>query len=246
MSWEEVFELAKRFPTDGEKDKRIYGLTTDSYMTLENFIQMIGSGQDLKALSADSTQLNVNTDSWRKVFQMTIDAAKSGAYYVPKEEDRNMQMTTMEDMYKEDLFIMGRSAMTFSYNYEVNSIIQAKEQLKSVTPVNWDIVTAPVDPNNRNQSSYFNLSNTFSVNASSPNLRASWEFVKYINSEAFAKLKSKSSNGYLRSWTAYNADQDGRKMEPFYKLEPKANTNDEYTKAPANFFGLLANVIKTG
>lgn len=156
------------------------------------------------------------------------------------------KMTTMEDMYKKDLFIMGRSAMTFSYNYEVNSIIRAKEQqLKSVTPINWDIVTAPVDPNNRNQSSYFNLSNTFSVNASSPNLRASLEFVKYINSEAFAKLKSKSSNGYLRSWTAYNADQDGRKMEPFYKLEPKANTNDEYTKAPANFFGLLANVIKT-
>jgi multiple sugar transport system substrate-binding protein len=245
MSWDEIFELAKRFPTDGDKDKRIYGLSSDTYMTLDNLIQTIGSAQDLRILNSDATDLNINTDSWKKVFQSTVDAAKSGSLYVPSDEDRNFNFTTMEDMFKQNLFIMGRSAMAFKYSYEVQQITQAKEQLKKVTPVNWGIVTAPVDPNNRNQSSYFSLGNTFAVSANSGSPRAAWEFVKYVNSDAFAKMKSKSSYGNLLSRTAHNADKDGRSMEPFYKLEPKANLNSEYTKAPTSFFGAFSTLVKS-
>jgi multiple sugar transport system substrate-binding protein len=135
--------------------------------------------------------------------------------------------------------------MAFKYSYEVQQITQAKEQLKDVTPVNWGIVTAPVDPSNRNQSSYFSLGNTFAVSANSGSPRAAWEFVKYVNSDGFAKLKSKSSYGNLLSRTVHNADKDGRSMEPFYKLEPKANTNSEYTKAPTSFFGAFSALVKT-
>ncbi|QJD87390.1 ABC transporter substrate-binding protein [Cohnella herbarum] len=244
MSWEEIFELAKRFPQNGDKDKRIYGLSTDTYLTVDNLIQTIGTAQDLRILNSDATDLNINTDSWKKVFQTTVDAAKSGALYVPKEEDRNYNFTSMEDMYKQNLFIMGRSAMAFKYSYEVQQIMQAKEQLKDVTPVNWGIVTAPVDPNNRNQSSYFNLGNTFAVSSNSGSTRAAWEFVKFVNSDEFAKMKSKSSNGNLLSRTEHNADKDGRSMEPFFKLEPKANTNSEYTKAPTSFFGAFSTLVK--
>jgi len=244
MSWEEVFELAKRFPTDGEKDKRIYGLSMDNYMTVDNLIQMIGTSHDLRILNAEGTELLIDTDSWKQVFRSTIEAAKSGALYVPTDEDRNSNFTTMEDMFKKNLFIMGRSAMTFKYSYEIQQIQMAKEQLKSVAPVNWGIVTAPVDPNNRNQSSFFNMGNVFAVSADSGSPRAAWELVKYINSDAFAKLKSKSSNGNLLSRTEHNADQDGRSLEPFYKLEPKASTNNEYTKAPISFFGGFSAILK--
>jgi len=245
MTWDEVFELAKRFPTDGDKDKRIYGLSMDNYMTVDNLIQMIGSGQDLKMLNSEATQLNIETDSWKQVFRSTIEAAKSGALYVPTDEDRNANFTSMEDMYAKNLFIMGRSAMSFKYSYEVQQIIQAKDMLKDVTPVNWAVVTAPVSPNNRNQSNYFNLGNIFAVSATSGQQRAAWELVKYINSDAFAKLKSKSNNGNLLSRTQYIAEQDGRSLEGFYKLEPKASTNNEYTKAPISFFGAFSGIVKT-
>jgi len=246
MSWEEVFELAKRFPTDGDKDDRIYGLTLEFYMTVDNLIQTIGSDQDLRMLSPDATALNLDTDSWKKVFQMTIDAAKSGALYIPTEEDQFSGAVMWEDLIKKNLFIMGRSAMSFKYSNEVEQIIGAKNLLKNedVTPVNWGIVTAPVDPNNRTQSNYFSPGFIFAVNANSANPRAAWEFVKYINSDAFAKLKSKSGNGNLLSRTKYNSDKDGRSMEPFYKLEPKANTNSENTKVPTKFFGALSAIVK--
>ncbi|OXS58238.1 hypothetical protein B1A99_13570 [Cohnella sp. CIP 111063] len=244
MSWEEVFELAKRFPTDGDKDSKIYGLSMDTYLDLSNLIQTIGSGQDLRMLSADGSSFNIDTDSWKKVFESVIGAVKSGALYVPDAEARAFNFKTMEEMFQRNLFVMGRSAMAVKRSYEVQQILQAKEMLKEVTPVNWGIVTVPVDPNNRNQSSYFNLGSIFAVSSNSANPRAAWEFVKYINGDSFAKLKSKSLYGSLLSRTEHNPDKDGRSMEPFYMLEPKANVNNEYTKAPINFFGALNALVE--
>lgn len=243
MSWEEVFELAKRFPTDGDKDSRIYGLSMDVYTRISTLIRQIGTEQDLRMLNADGSVFNIDTDSWRKVFQSAIGAAKSGALYVPTEADRMFNFTTMEEMYQRNLFVMGRSAMAFKSSYEVQEIVRAKEHLTGVAPVNWGIVTAPVDPSNRNQSGYLNLNNIFAVSADSANPRVSWEFIKYINSDGFAKLKSKSLYGSLLSRTKHNPDTDGRSMEPFYKLEPKNNPNNEYTKAPVQFFTALASFI---
>jgi multiple sugar transport system substrate-binding protein len=236
MTWEELFDLAKRFPTDGTPENRIYGFVPEIYMTISDLIYLIGAGQDLKVMNADASQVNVNTDSWKKVYQSTLDVAKSGSMYVPNEKDNPQTMMTMEDMYKRDLFITGRAAMSFGRPWEIQSIVQAKDVLKDVQPVNWGIVTAPVDPKNRNQSSYMNVSNIFSVNASSPNLRAAWEFVKYISSEEFAKIKAKSQTGNLLTWTAYNQDQDGRKLDAFYKLEPKSNSSSDFDHVSTNFY----------
>lgn len=243
MSWEEVFELARRFPTDGDEESRIYGLSMDVYLTLDNLVRTIGAAQDLRLLSPNGSEFNIASESWKKVFRMTIDAAKSGSMYVPADEDRSFNFTTIEEMYEKNLFIMGRSAMAVKYSYEVSQILQAKEQLKNVKPVNWGMVTAPVDPDNRNQSSYFNLGSVFAVNVDSANLRAAWEFVKYVNGDEFAKLKSKSSYGNLMSRTEYNADKDGRSLEPFYKLEPKGNTNNQFAKAPQGFYEALSSVF---
>ncbi|MFC4601030.1 hypothetical protein [Cohnella hongkongensis] len=46
---------------------------------------------------------------------------------------------------------------------------------------------------------YFNLGSIFAVSASSANPRAAWEFVKYVNSDAFSKLKSKTMSAEQES-----------------------------------------------
>lgn len=245
MSWEEVFELAARFPTEGSPDTRIYGFAPDTYMTLDNLIVTVGSAEGLKSLNANATEVTMNTESWKKVFQSTLDAVKTGSIYVPTDKDSEFPINSMEDMYRNNLFITGRAAMSFNYIYLVRNIVQAKNVLSDVSPVNWGVVTAPVDPNNRNQSSYFSLSNIFAVNAASLNPRVSWELVKYINSEEFAKIKSKSAGGNLLTWTAFNADQDGRKLEPFYKLDPRPDAAWEYGAVPPPYYSAFVNVLKS-
>ncbi len=245
MSWEEVFELAKRFPADGDEDSRIYGFDLGAGPGLSGLIRTIGSSRDLGLLNSDGTEFNVDTDSWRIVFRSVLDAVNSGAVHVPSREGQSLEFTTMEERDQGDLFVAGRAAMTVKNSYEAQQMVQAKERRKQAEAANWGVVTAPVDPDNRNQSGYFRLGSVFAVSADSANPRAAWEFVKYINSDDFSRLKSKTVRGSLQSRAKYNPDLDGLSLEPFYKLEPKTNANSEQTKAPIGFLGTISELIET-
>ncbi|MFC4598917.1 extracellular solute-binding protein [Cohnella hongkongensis] len=246
MSWEEVFELAKRFPTDGDEDSRIYGFELGADSGLSGLIRTVGSSRGLGLLNPEGTEFNIDTDSWRRVFLSVLDAASSGAVHVPSRGDESLEIATIEERdQEEELFVAGRAAMTVKNSYEAQQMVQAKERRKQGGAANWGIVTAPVDPRNRNQSADFRLGSVFSVSASSENPRAAWEFVKYVNSDEFSRLKSKTMRGSLQSRTKYNSDLDGLSLEPFYKLEPKVSANDEQAKAPIGFLGTVSELIES-
>jgi len=46
MSWEEVLNLARRFPKDGDPETKAYGLTVDLQMTASDFIRDVGRGTE--------------------------------------------------------------------------------------------------------------------------------------------------------------------------------------------------------
>jgi len=240
MTWEEVFELSKRFPTGGDEQSRIYGFTLDGFGSPLLQILRIGDAYNLKVLNAEATEVQIGSASWRKIFEILIDAIKSGAFYLPSDEEANKPTRTIED----DYFVMGRSAMTFQYPSQVWSIMRAKNQLKNVQPVNWGIVTAPVDPNNRTQSGSYRYSSVFAINAKSSKLKAAWEFVKYANSAEYAQVSGNSNlNGGLFSRTEQNRPQDGRDLDAFFKLEPKADLRREISDIQANLEWTIAEII---
>jgi len=238
MTWEEVFELAKRFPTEGDEKSRIYGFAIDGWTPPLFQVLKIGSTQNLSVFNSEGTQPQLNSDSWRKVFETVAGVIKSGAYYLPTEEDLNKQMRKTED----DRFIMGRSAMTIQGAFQVGSIVSAKNQ-PNIAPVNWGIVTAPVDPNNRTQSGSYNYSAVFAINAKSSKLKAAWEFVKYANSADYAQLRSNSNRGDLFSRTEFNRPQDGREMDAFFKLEPKADLRSEFKNLPQGLDWMVMEIM---
>ncbi|WP_163854525.1 ABC transporter substrate-binding protein [Paenibacillus elgii] len=245
MTWNEVLDLAKRFPKDGQGDNRIYGYAQNaSYAFGEKkqlafqFMSSIGSTGGLSVVDPDKGAVTIQSDGWKEALLTTVEALKSGAVYGGSDEkfDPNKPMS-MEDITRKDLFATGKVAMTVEGSYMINSLQRAKETLKDVTPVNWDIVTVPVDPKNPEVSNSVTLSGLFAVNASSSNPRAAWELVKYINSEEMAKLQSKSENGELLSRTTYVKERDGRSLEPFYMLKMSENSlSKNFDKIPFGFY----------
>ncbi|MBA2939899.1 sugar ABC transporter substrate-binding protein [Paenibacillus sp. CGMCC 1.16610] len=247
MSWEEAMNLAKRFPTDGQGDQRIYGFSAYSYMgegVAYQYMNSIGTTLGLSFIDPEQMKLTIQTDAWKKALQLTVDSLKSGALYAPKSQTDSNAPRMYEDYLKQNLFAMGKVAMTIDGNYMIQTLQQAKDVLKDVKPVNWDIVTVPVDPQNPDFSNTVSVSNVFGINAQSPNTRAAWEFIKYINSDEFARVMSKSSSS-LMTRTTYSKDKDGHNLEAFYLLKPNPDKN--YTgleKIPSSFyqpFTLLAN-----
>ncbi|MBP1992997.1 ABC transporter substrate-binding protein [Paenibacillus eucommiae] len=243
MSWSEVLDLAKRFPTTGEEDKRIYGFFQNNYgqASVYQFASMIGGTEKLSIIDPENLKVTINTDDWKRVFQTSIDALNSKAMNSSKAENNNMQ-TTYGDFLKRDYFISGRAAMTIGSYYMLDQIKQAKNEIKDFKPFNWDLVTAPVDLKNPDLTNSFGVSELMAINAQSTEQRAAWEFIKYLNSDEFAKIISRSTQQLL-SRTSYIKDKDGHNLEAFYKLKADPDLYKGYEKVPQNFYPAFNQII---
>lgn len=238
MSWEELFELARRFPTTGDEKERVYGFMMNAYSdNLYDTATSVGAAKGLNILDPENKKMTIDTESWRNVFKLVFDTVKSGAIYRPKPDDNQMRsFSSEEDFLLRDPFVAGKVAMTMNGSYQLDQLKQAKTALKD-RAFNWDVVTMPVDPQNPNAGTGLNVSQIFAVNAKSANTRAAWEFVKYINGDEFARVMSKSSMNGMYTRAAYIKDAEGHHLEAFYKLKMSDNEMYKgYDKLPQTFF----------
>lgn len=216
MTWEEIFELARRFPADGAEDERIYGFSLDGFAPpLADVLYSLMS-QNKKILDLSGTAVGLDGDSWRRTFESIVSVVRSGAYYVPTPEETAKRTRFEED----DRFLMGKSAMTYRDHFYLRQVDNSS--------LDWAVVTAPVDARNRTQSSVYELGPAFVISSQSANPRAAWEFVKYANSAEFAQIRSNASSDFLFSRTEYIRSPSKRDISALYKLDPIANATDEF------------------
>jgi multiple sugar transport system substrate-binding protein len=235
MSWEKVFELAQRFPTDGAKDKRVYGLSFGYNSDVYQLGSMLGSSQNLSMVNAATKQVTINTPAWKKIFETTIKGLKSGSFYT---EDPNGSSTnTYEEYLLRDPFISGKLAMKIEGAYLMGQIKEAQTAIKDKGIQNWDMVTMPVDPQNPDKSTSMSFGQIFAINAKSVNADAAKEFIRYITSEEYARVTSKIQDGSFPVRTKYLEDKDNHNMKAFYSLKPaQSSLYKDYEKLPQNFF----------
>lgn len=243
MNWEELLELARRFPTTGDESSRVYGFAFDSRSdnVFQN-VRMIGDSKGLSYVDTDNGTVTIRTEPWKQTAQLALDALKSGAIYVPS-PDKQFLSGSSVDYYRSDPFIGGKVAMTIKGNFFMDQLNSAKPHLKELMP-DWDMVTIPVDPQNPDGAGGMNLYSIFAVNSQSPNPRAAWEFVKYVNDDEYARVASKSfmDLSTLPARTKYFREAEGRNVAAF--AMQKGSSNKANTKLPAGFgqtFSMLAD-----
>jgi len=236
MSWKEVIDLAKRFPDTGKPETREYGFSMPYMNSPFQLGMMVGWSEGLVMSDAEVTKLSINTEGWKGAFQTAIDGLK----LTPPPPDMNNGNI---DYMSRDSFLSGKSAMTVSHPYYVNELRQAKNYNKDYKEFNWEIVTEPVGSNDRDYGSSFSASEIFAIQANSPNAKAAWELVKYINGDEAAKLLSRVNRGNLMSRTSYVKDKDGKDLGAFYTLKPKPDTSSRFfSKMPSTFYQPLSEI----
>ncbi|XID91197.1 ABC transporter substrate-binding protein [Paenibacillaceae bacterium WGS1546] len=242
MTWEQLLQLAARFPTTGDKEDRVYGLRASYQTDLYNFGMTIGATQGLTYINPSTMQLSINSDSWKAVYEMADRAMKSETLY---EEDPNGFMGgSYEEYLMSNPFIGGKVAMSIDSNYVMDQIKEAQKMLPDKIDIDWDIVTVPVNPQNPEESSGMSVHQIFAINANTANPEAAWKFVGYINGDNFARVTSKLQSGGFPSRTKYLENPDGKNIAAFYSLKPMVNTlYKDYEKIPQGFhmqFGGMA------
>ncbi|SDF88267.1 multiple sugar transport system substrate-binding protein [Fontibacillus panacisegetis] len=230
MTWEEVFQLAARFPSEDG----VYGFYSRSFPDL---VDDIALSRGLAGINAKDMRMNVGSESYREVFQMIMDAYNSNSVTLPD--------IPFTELY--DPFITGTSAMTVDFNNYINRLYGLKEKQGEQFDLNWDIVTAPVAQNkrtiSRDISPYMLVAGIHVINKDSTQKQAAWEFVKFATGEQLAKASSRKSSLFFPVRIDYIYNPEGKRMESFYKLKPEVNFIGNYDLLPDGVFIKVKDII---
>lgn len=238
MSWEEVLQLARRFPSgSGDPDKRVAGLMLNTYDVHPYPSGLtIGYGQGLSYLDAETMKMTLDTSEWKRTFQLTFDAIKSGAIYQPAGTSSFTPGMGRQQVLEQNPFLGGKAAMTVSSNDFVQELRRAANVLKERMP-QWDIVTVPVDAKNPDTGNALWLQDITAIYSGSADVEAAWTFVRYINGDSFARVMAKAATGgKMTSRTAYLKEDQGRNMDAFHALKLNPNTPRGTGKVPQTFY----------
>jgi len=214
MTWEEILNLAAKFPTKGNKDTRIWGLQypLDNYTYL---INDIAASEGLTRYNPNTLKVTINTAPWKKVYSMAITAIKSNTI-----EGSNLSG------FANDPFIMGRAAMTVSFDSinTLRSVTADKAAIANYKPFTWGIAAGPADPKDRKITRNIHLPSIMAIPASSANNDLAWDFLKFYNGVDYAKAKSDLFSNYSLSRMDYSKEYQGHILEAFYKLKPNLDS----------------------
>lgn len=237
MTWDEIFNLARRV-SKGEGKNRVYGFSFNTYFGADPYWDMqnyIGPLQ-LRYFDEKAETMTVATAQWEKAWSTMSKLYKDKILPDTEQLMKEQNEANTSGVYNpmaNDLFLSGRTAMAISYSGYVNEIIDANNnasKIKNFTPVDWDIVTPPTFPEKPGIGGNIYLSNVFAINANAPDADTAWDYLKFQNSEEWAKIKSRSSSEIV-SRKSYIKPKDGKdyNVAAFYSLKPipPASNTDE-------------------
>lgn len=225
-NWDEILQLAQRFPTSGDEKSRIYGYAGPEYQS-DPYTLILQIATDSGLKMENQGKVTLQTPSWKSLVEQVVSAFKSGA--VLQEQNQGGSSMSEEEWLLRNKFVAGRAAMSMGDPYLLQTINQAAQVLKD-RKFNWEIIPAPqgIDAS---PTTNFYLNELFVINAKSPNLRPAWEFLKYINGDEMARVHSKIPTE-LWSRTSYQTMKDGKSLEAFYQLTYNPNeapADNDYT-----------------
>lgn len=226
MTWKELFQLAGRFPVEDG----VSGLYIRNFKVLADDIAI---SKHMNYINTKEMKVTLNTESYKEIFEMILEAYQSKALVLPE----------IDAFEVYDPFITGTSAMTVDYYYYIyNNINWAKEE-KDIQ-LNWELASAPVDESSRDASPYFFIGGVMSIYAGSEQKQAAWEFIKFINSEETARIRSKNTRFWMSTRTEAIPNPEGKRMEAFYNLKPDADVEYvDYDLLPQGFALHMEGVI---
>ncbi|MCY7487064.1 ABC transporter substrate-binding protein [Paenibacillus alvei] len=238
MTWDQVFTLAANL-SKGDGADRKYGFSFNRYNGSDVFDDMLNyyvSPLNLRMFDDKGEKMTVNTPQWEKVWTMVSDLAIKKT--IPTGNSNNEmtgQAPENENPFSHDNFLSGKVAMAISdYNYintELADAMKNADKIKGFKKFDWDVVTLPSHPEAPGVSGGSQLYNIFSINQKAANPDDAWEFIKFINSEDWAKLRSRSS-WEMVSRQQYIKPKDGTNINisAFYKTKPVPPTKTDMDK----------------
>ncbi|WP_199619154.1 ABC transporter substrate-binding protein [Paenibacillus alkalitolerans] len=230
MTWQQVFDLARQV-SNGEGANRKYGFSFTTYKGGDSFWESQVYTQPLELRYFDETgeKMTVDSDRWENVWKTLADLRKQDIIPGPPKQEEQPQ-NYRPGPFEYDNFLSGNVAMAISSYYYINELINAQKAAETnseIKPVQWDVVTLPEHPDAPGIGGYIYMQGLMGINAKAQNPEDAWNFIKFINGDDWARLKSRSQ-GTLVSNMDHLQPKEGMdyNISAFYKLKPAPLTDD--------------------
>lgn len=230
MYWDDVFNLARQVTTGEGEDKR-YGFSfsphyySDLYYDMRSYVAPL----ELQMFDESFENMLVNSPSWEGAWQAMVNLHEDKV--LPEQPDYNQPRQEMDvyNPFQHDAFLSGKVAMTIVDYGRINEIINANNDadlIEGYTYIDWDVVTMPVHPQAPDVGGFVHMDPIMGINAKAENSDDAWAFIKFMNSEEWAELKSQSTSNMV-SREEYIKPRGGTQfnIEAFYTLRPAPMTN---------------------
>ncbi|KUP23328.1 extracellular solute-binding protein [Paenibacillus sp. DMB5] len=214
MTWEEILNLAKKFPVKGDKNSRIWGLSS---FGSSNLVMDIARTEGLTYVDPSTLKATANTTAWKNAYRISVEATKSGVL------DERISLSG-KSYLESSPFIMGRSAMVVASISQLKSLQAAKSSVKNYKPFTVGIAAGPADPKDRKSTGNVYVSEILAIPAGAANVDAAWDFIKYFNGDDYAKEYYKGSS-ISAPLSRMIKEYSGYKLDAFYKLNPDLDSS---------------------
>ncbi|OXS62407.1 hypothetical protein B1A99_00635 [Cohnella sp. CIP 111063] len=226
MSWDDVFNLAKRMKSGSGKDA-IFGFTFNQWGAGDNFwdFQSFAAPLQLRMFDEKGETMTVNTPQWQNLWETIAQMKKDRV--TPSQEDMNYEQPQGENYrynpFQGQLFLNGKVAMTIGDYGMINQIQQMNDNSDKLKmeKLEWDVVTVPYHIGKEGFGGNIYLNQLAGINANARNTDDAWEFVKFMNGKEWAKLKSRSTYE-LSARKEFVKVRDGMSynIDAFTKMKP--------------------------
>lgn len=234
MTWDQLFDLSRRL-SKGDGENRLYGFNFQPHSgsDLFNAIYTYTAPLQLNMFDEKGEKMTVDTDQWEKVWTTLIQLQKDKI--LPSNDEMNprgMMRDGGNNPFGYDDFMSGRLAMTIMYYGSLSQIDNANksaDSIKGYNKIDYDVVTIPTHAEAPGIVPAVGLNGIMGINAKAQNVEDAWKYLKFVNGEDWAKLKS-HSNYQLMSRKKYIKPKDGSNfhIEAFYNIKPVASQNEFY------------------
>lgn len=225
MSWEDIFNLAARI-SSGDGKNRKFGFQFSSWAGSDPFSDITWTYApplQLRMYDDKGEKMTVDTPGWEKVWSRIAKLVKDRV--TPSSKDVNQDDNGgYYNRVSGDNFMSGKVGMVISSYGYVNDLIDVNKnaaKIKNFQKIDWDVVTLPTHPEAPGIGGNIALYDLMSINAKAQNPDDAWDFVKFINSEEWAKLKSRNT-WQVVSRKKYIQPKEGLNYNigAFYALKP--------------------------
>ncbi|UHA74545.1 ABC transporter substrate-binding protein [Paenibacillus sp. 481] len=224
MTWDEVLQLSARFANIGKGEHKVHGLF-EARSSMYDFLVKLGTVEGLKMFDTKGETLLIQSDGWKNLIKKTTDAYRNQVISNSAPPEKGQSFRMMDG----DLFFSGKAAMIIDQEYTMHRLEnQSMYGGPDVKKMKWGFVTAPISASAPNDSPYISTREVYAIHNDSPNKRAAWEFVKFVNGLDMANANGRTNWNGFPTITGVLKDVDGKSVEPLYMLKPTAEKHSFY------------------